>query len=220
MIPNGIDPRPFDTAIPIARSAIGVPDRAHLAVSIGRLDLQKGLPDLLNAADRVISIRPDWHLALAGDGPSRPWLLSQLTKHQRLREKIHWLGRCHHIPALLKAANVLVHASLWEGMPNVVLEAMAARIPVVGTAVEGTEDLVIPGQTGWLVPPRDPEALSQALTEAIDSPDRCYSYGHAGRLRVEQEFTLETTITAYEQLWAGILGLRIPSAGIVSEGQN
>jgi glycosyltransferase involved in cell wall biosynthesis len=210
VIPNGIDPRPFDIAVATPRTTIGVPDNAHLALYIGRLDPQKGLPDLLSAAETVISQRSDWHLALAGDGPSRPWLLNQLGKHTQLRERIHWLGRCDNVPDLLKSANVLVHASLWEGMPNVVLEAMAARLPVIGTAVEGTEDLVLPGQTGWLVPPRNSEALSHALLEAADSPERCHRYGDAGRRRVEQEFSLEATVMAYERLWAGILGLRVP----------
>ena len=145
------------------RGAIGVPDYAHLALYVGRLDPQKGLPDLLKAASRVITQRADWHLALAGDGPDRSWLLEQIANEPRLRERTHWLGPCDNIPGLLKTANVLVHPSLWEGMPNAVLEAMAARLPVIGTAVEGTEDLVIPGQTGWLVPPGDPDALSGAL---------------------------------------------------------
>ena len=65
---------------------------------------------------------------------------------------------------------MLVLASLWEGMPNVVLEAMAARRAVVATAVEGTEELVLPRQTGWLVPPRDPDSLAQALLEAARTP--------------------------------------------------
>jgi starch synthase (maltosyl-transferring) len=95
-------------------------------------------------------------------------------------------------------------------MPNVVLEAMAARLPVIGTAVEGTEDLVLPGQTGWLVPPRNPEALSHALIEAVDSPERCLRYGRAGRLRVEREFSIESTVASYERLWAGVLGLHVP----------
>jgi len=214
-IPNGIDPWSFDTAIAIPRATIGVPDHAHLALYLGRLDPQKGLPDLLIAARRVIAARPDWHLALAGDGPSRAWLLDQIANDARMREKIHWLGRCEHVPELLKSANVLVHASLWEGMPNVVLEAMAARRPVIATAVEGTEDLVLPGQTGWLVPPHDPEALSRALIEAIDSPEHCRYYGDAGRKRAEQEFSLESTVMAYERLWAGILGLHMPHGELI-----
>jgi starch synthase (maltosyl-transferring) len=211
VIPNGIDPRPSDLVAAVPRATIGVPDDVHLALYVGRLDPQKGLPDLLEAAKRVILRRPLWHLALVGDGPSRAWLLEQLAEDAQLGEKTHWLGRRDDVPQLLKTADVLVHASLWEGMPNVVLEAMAARRPVIGTAVEGTEDLVIPGQTGWLVPPRDPEALSQALIEAVDSPERCHGYGETGRRRVEQEFAIETTVAAYERLWAGILGLRLPN---------
>jgi len=212
VIPNGIDPAPFDAAPPVPRAVIGVPDGAHLALCVGRLDVQKGLPDLLDAAEQVILQRPDWHLALAGDGPSRAWLLSQLAERPRLRDNVHWLGSRDDIPGLLKSADVLVHASLWEGMPNAVLEAMAARRAVVGTAVEGTEDLVVPRRTGWLVPPRDVAALGRALIEAAESSGDCRSYGEAARLRVEQEFSLDKTVVAYERLWAGILGFRLPSS--------
>ena len=118
-------------------------------------------------------------LPLPGMALSRSWLLEQIANEPRLQQRIQWLGPCDNIPGLLKTASVLVHASLWEGMPNAVLEAMAARLPVIGTAIEGTEDLVIPGQTGWLVPPGDSEALSGALLEAAESPDRCVRYGEA-----------------------------------------
>jgi glycosyltransferase involved in cell wall biosynthesis len=210
VIPNGIDTRPFDGAVGIARATLGIPDDAHLAIYVGRLDPQKGLPDLLSAADQVITQRPRWHLALAGDGPDRTWLVDQVANDRRLRERVHVLGPRDDIPQLLKAANVLVLASLWEGMPNVVLEAMASRLAVVGTTVEGTTELVLPGQTGWLVPPNDPSALSQALVEAYDSPERCLVYGQAGRARIEREFSLQSTVSAYEQLWAGVLGFHLP----------
>src|SRR5262249_52403895 len=157
---------------------------------------QKGLPDLLEAAERVIVGRPGWHLALAGDGPDRAWLLHQLAGRPPLRDRVHWLGPRDDVPSLLKSADILVLASLWEGMPNAVLEAMAARRPVVATAVEGTEDLVIRGQTGWLVPARDPTALSQALVEAATNPQRCRLYGEAARLRVEREFLIDGTVAA------------------------
>ncbi len=210
VIPNGIDPTPYDAAEPVSRAAIGVPDDAHLALCVGRLDPQKGLPDLLDAAERVIARRPDWHLALAGDGPDRDWLLGQLAGRPALGDRVRWLGPRDDVPGLLRSADVLVHPSLWEGMPNAVLEAMAARRPVVGTAVEGTEDLVVPGQTGWLVPPRDPAALAQALDEAADDPERCRRYGEAARLRVEHEFSIDATVAAYERLWAALLGYSLP----------
>jgi glycosyltransferase involved in cell wall biosynthesis len=209
VIPNGIDPAPFDCAPRLPRSEIGVPDHAHLALCVSRIAPQKGLPDLLDAAERVIGQRPDWHLALVGDGPHSNWLVRQIAARAPLRDKVHWLGRRDDVPSLLQSADLLVHPSLWEGMPNAVLEAMAARRPVVGTAVEGTEDLVVPGQTGWLVPAGDAAALSRALIEAADSPECRRRYGEAGRRRVEEDFSLETTVSAYERLWAAILGFVI-----------
>ena len=173
---------------------------------VGRLDPQKGLPDLLDAAEQVIDRHPGWHLVLAGDGPDRDWLLGQLSGRSALGDRVRWLGTRDDVPGLLRSADVLVLASLWEGMPNAVLEAMATRRPVVGTAVEGTEDLIVPGQTGWLVPPRDPEALAQALDDAARDPERCKRYGEAARLRVEHEFSIDVTVAAYEHLWGGVLG--------------
>jgi len=210
VIPNGIDPLPYDAAAPVPRASIGIPDDAHLALHVGRLDAQKGLPDLLDAAEQVIARRPDWRLALAGDGPARDWLLGQLAARPALRDRVRWLGARDDVPGLLKSADVLVIASLWEGMPNAVLEAMAARRAVVGTAVEGTEDLVVPGQTGWLVPPRDPAALATALADAADRPEPRQRYGEAARLRVEREFSINATVAAYERLWAAVLGYLPP----------
>ena len=210
IIPNGIDPQPFDFAEAVPRASLGVPEDAHLALWVGRLDPQKGLPELLGAAMRVTAERPNWYLALAGDGPRRNWLLEQLAEHPQLQEKVRYLGRRDDVPGLLKAADILVHTSLWEGMPNAVLEAMAAGRPVIGTSVEGTEDLVVPGQTGWLIPAQEPDALSRALIQAVDSPDVCRRFGEAGRIRVEQHFSLATTVAAYEQLWAGVLGFQLP----------
>jgi glycosyltransferase involved in cell wall biosynthesis len=207
VIPNGVDPAPFDRALAVDRPSIGVPPGAFLALYVGRLDPQKGLNFLLDAAAKVISSRPDWHLALVGDGPERDRLEGRIEADPLLKGQVHRLGRRDDVPSLLKAANLLVLPSLWEGMPNVVLEAMAARLAVVGTAVEGTEDLIVPGQTGWLVPPGDAEALTAALLEAAADPARLSNYGQAARDRVEATFTPGRVVEAYERLWAGVLGL-------------
>jgi starch synthase (maltosyl-transferring) len=213
VIPNGIDPSPFDHASPAPRAAIGVPEWAHLALFVGRLTEQKGLPFLIEAAGQVARTRPDWHLALVGDGPDRDPLQQAAARIPALSGRVHWLGPRDDIPALLKTADLLVLASLWEGMPNVVLEAMAARRSVVATSVEGTEELVEPGRTGWLVPPADPDALAGALLDAASDPVRLIRQGEAGRARVESRFTVARTIEAYETLWAGLLGLSLPEAG-------
>jgi glycosyltransferase involved in cell wall biosynthesis len=211
VIPNGIDPGPFDRASAVPRRDLAIPEEAQLALAVGRLDVQKGILELLEAAERVIPQCPTWHLALAGDGPCRAWLLEQIVARPLLSGRIHWLGLRDDVPSLLKTADVLVLASRWEGMPNAVLEAMAASRPVVATAVEGTEELVISGQTGWLVPPRDPEALGTALLAAARDLDLCRTLGRSGRARVGDEFSLDRTVTAYERLWTGLLGYQMLS---------
>ncbi len=108
------------------------------------------------------------------------------------------------------SSDLLVLASHWEGMPNVVLEAMAARRAVVATDVEGSGELVIPGQTGWLVPPRDPTALGSALLAAAHDPGLCRTFGQQGRFRIQNDFSLDQTVAAYEQLWRGLLGYKEP----------
>jgi glycosyltransferase involved in cell wall biosynthesis len=209
VIRNGIDPLPFDQALPVARKSLDIPEDAHMALAVGRLDTQKGIPDLLAAAELVISQAPSWHLALAGDGPCRNWLLEQLAVRPVLGGRVHWLGTRDDVPGLLRSANLLVLASLWEGMPNVVLEAMAASRPVIATSVEGTEELVLPEQTGWLVPPGDPESLGAALLEASHDPELCRRLGRNGRIRIECEFSLDRTVASYDRLWSGLLGYEL-----------
>jgi glycosyltransferase involved in cell wall biosynthesis len=211
VIPNGVDPLPFDRAPRADRRALGVPDEATLALFVGRFDPQKGLPVLIEAAAVVASSRPDLHIAFVGDGPERDALIALGQSRPALDGRLHWLGRRDDVPSLLKTADFLVLPSLWEGMPNVVLEAMAARRAVVATAVEGTEDLVVEGRTGWLVPPGDVSALAAALLAASDNPDRLRHQGEAGRDRVETEFTPERVIASYERLWAGTLGYQWPA---------
>jgi glycosyltransferase involved in cell wall biosynthesis len=123
-----------------------------------------------------------------------------------LRGHVHWLGRRDDVPGLLKMCDVLVLPSLWEGMPNVVLEAMASRRAVVATAVEGSEDLVVPGQTGWLVPPSDPEALANALIDAMSDRQRLRDFGESGRSRAEAKFSQLAVVSDYQRLWARLLG--------------
>jgi starch synthase (maltosyl-transferring) len=206
VIPNGIDPARFDAAPAAPRASIGVPDDAFLAVTVGRLDAQKGLPDLLSAAEQVAAARADWRLAIIGDGPRRDWLREQIADRPHLAAHVRWLGRRDDVPGLLRSADLLVHPAHWEGMPNAVLEAMAASLPVIATSVEGSEDLVVPGRTGWLTPVRDPSGLARAIIEAVDDPEHARALGRAGRARVEAEFSIGRVVARYDALWSGLLG--------------
>jgi starch synthase (maltosyl-transferring) len=209
VIPNGIDPAVFDRAPAVNRETLGIPQKAHVALFVGRMDRQKGLDDLLEAATEVVRVPlpVEWHLALAGDGPLAGRLRAKATAISELAGRVHWLGRCDDVPGLLKAADLLVLPSHWEGMPNVVLEAMAAQRAVVGTAVEGTSELVVPDQTGWLVSPGSPDQLAKALKAAASEPERLRRFGDNARARVEAEFTPQKVVAAYESVWGGLLGL-------------
>jgi glycosyltransferase involved in cell wall biosynthesis len=206
VISNGVDLGFMDRATPLDRTALGVPPHAFLALFVGRLDEQKGVDLLLEAAEQVVAQNVEWHLLIVGDGPEAQSLREWSEHRPALSARVHWLGRRDDVPALLKTVDLLVLPSRWEGMPNVVLEALAARRAVVASAVEGTDELVIPGQTGWLVPPGDAEALASALLEASSDASRLERFGRAGRQLVEAQFPLERMITAYQDLWARILG--------------
>ncbi len=207
VIPNGVDVLPFDLAIPTPRNALGLSGSDRVWLFAGRLDAQKGLPYLLDAAEIVAKKYKNWHLIMMGhDGSESDWFHDRRESSPVLRKHLHWLGFRTDVKEMIKMADGLILPSLWEGMPNVVLEAMAASKPVIGTDVEGTNELIIPGQTGWIVPAENAQALADALIESVQNPDLTLKFGLAGRLRVEQNYTLERTIEAYELLWAGILG--------------
>jgi glycosyltransferase involved in cell wall biosynthesis len=142
------------------------------------------------------------------EGSESEWLRLRVAESPILKKHVHWLGFRSDVASLLKTADVLVLPSLWEGMPNVVLEAMASNLAVIGTDVEGTNELIHPGETGWLVAPESETQLADALLEAAEKPDFTKQLANAGRQRVESFFTLRRTIEAYDRLWTKILGYR------------
>ena len=111
------------------------------------------------------------------------------------------------ITRLLPAINLLAIPSLFEGMPNVALEAMAAGLPIIATSVGGTPEVVVDGKTGYLVPPRNPDALADAILKLLDNPDLCLRMGRAGRERVKKHFSIERTIKKTEQIYEDLLAV-------------
>ncbi len=206
VIPNGVDVTLIDRARATPRESLGIPSEAFMTLFVGRLNVQKGINILLDAVESILPQRPAFHLALAGDGPERQYLTDRLAATPALAAHVHPLGPRGDVPSLLKTADLFVLASIWEGMPNALLEAMAARLAAVATRVEGTEDLVIPGETGWLIPPADSESLATALLEATTDKDRLRRMGEAARSRVEASYTPTRVVEAYERLWGGLLG--------------
>jgi len=153
-----------------ARRQLEVPSEAVVFGTIGRLAPTKGLSYLLDAFCTVRKRVPLAHLVLLGDGPSRAEL-EQIAARNDCPEAIHFLGYRPNIDQLLQGIDVFVLASVAEGMPRVVLEAMAAGVPCVSTNVGGIPEMLDQGAVGMLVPPRDSEALAYAMLAWVDLPD-------------------------------------------------
>lgn len=160
---------------------------------VGRLRIRKGVEVLLAALDLLRRQGAAPTLAIAGDGEHRAALEAAAARRGLDGSAVRFLGRADaaRVRALLAAARVLVVPSTYEGMPLVVLEAMAAGLPVVASRVSGIPEVVVDGETGWLVPPEDPEALAVALAELLADPAEGRRRGAAGRQRVGKRFRPE-----------------------------
>jgi|SoiMethySBSTD1v2_1073268.scaffolds.fasta_scaffold468637_2 glycosyltransferase involved in cell wall biosynthesis len=172
------------------------PGKSPIVLTVARLDPQKGHTHLLEAAATL----PGVVFLLAGSGSERAALEGQ-ARRLGIGDRVRFLEHRTDIPELLKTADVFVLPSLYEGLPLTVLEAMAAAKPVVATAVGGTDEAVVDGVTGILVPPADPAALSAAIRRILDDPDTAARLGAAGRTRVVSTFSTRRMIRATEQVY-------------------
>lgn len=204
VIPNGVDAARFSTVRAADLTGLGIPSGSMVLLTVGRLDRQKGLIDLIEAAALVLPRYPQAHVLLVGEGPERP-AIEQAIRDRNLLDRVHLAGWRPDVPELLAAGYALVLSSHWEGMPNVVLEAMAAGLPVVATRVEGVSELVIEGQTGLLVPAQSPKSLAAALGGILDDPAAAKAMGQGGRERVRGEFSWEKMAARYSALYQSIL---------------
>ena len=201
MIYSGIaeeEPPPVDPSA--LRSEFGFAAQAPLVLFAGRLAEQKRVDDLLKALDLLQHVQPDLRTLIAGDGPLR----SRLEETARLYDldgKVRFLGHREDVPRLMAAADLVVLPSAYEGLPNLVLEAMRFRKPVVATAAPGTTEVVVDGQTGVLVPVANPQLLARAIRDLVRDPALARRLGQAGRERVDAEFRVQTMVDRFAALY-------------------
>jgi glycosyltransferase involved in cell wall biosynthesis len=176
-----------------------VPGRPLQVLTVARLHAQKGLDVLLRAVARV----PNAAFSIAGDGPERRQLEHD-ARSLGVADRVSFLGFRRDVPDLLDACDVFVLPSLFEGLPLVLLEAMAREKPVVGTAVPGIEEVVEDG-AGLLVPPSDPEALARAITAVAEDGERARHMAAKGRARVEAHFSIERMVDGVAEVYAEAL---------------
>ncbi len=192
LIFNGIrigampSPRPASEAVP----TIG---------TLGRLHAQKGVDVFLAAAKRILERKPNVRFLIGGDGPEKDALMG-LAAELRIGDRVQFLGTVSSAD-FFSEIDVFVLSSRWEGMPNVVLEAMASAKPIAATRVGGVTDLIGHESEGLLIPPDDSDALAGAVLRLVDSESSARAYAEAAFQKVSRHFSMETMVRAHEALY-------------------
>jgi glycosyltransferase involved in cell wall biosynthesis len=213
VIPYGVDPESFSPRAErrsLWRERLGIPEDAPLLLSVGRMVTKKGYQVLIEALPDLLAAHPSAHLVLGGTG-------DRLEEFRRAVEP--WTGRVHlpgivlrdTLPDLYRAADVFVLPAVHDakgnvdGLPNVILEAMASALPVVASGISGIPLAVEDGVHGRLVPEADAVALGTALDALLSAPERAREMGQAGRLRVERSLTWRAIAVRYREAYAAAL---------------
>lgn len=187
------------------RDELGITEGTPLALAVGRYSQPKDHPTLLRAWALVHERMPDAVLALIGGGELGPATRALVTS-LGLGSSVRFVAPRPDLVPAYTDADVLALSSLWEGLPYVVLEALACGTPVVSTDVDGIPEAVTHGVSGLLVPPAQPEALGAALVSLLGDPSRARGMGEAGRAAVAERFGLARMIDELADVYRGILG--------------
>jgi glycosyltransferase involved in cell wall biosynthesis len=202
LIPNGVDADRFATR---ARSDRPVPTVLYA----GLLTRRKGVLDLVDASTRLVAQGLDHRLVLVGGTPDEGTAEERLVRAALAGlEHVEVVGPrpASEMPRYYAGADVFCLPSWWEAMPLTVLEAMASGLPVVATSVGDVPAMVVAGETGAIVPPRDPTALAAALGELLGDPARRASVGEAGATRAGERFALSSTLGELDLLYRQVAG--------------
>lgn len=207
VVPNGVDIPKFDCGREAARAEFGLSPRDIVIGTVGRLEPEKDQATLLEAFRQIKGESRSLRLLIVGDGS----VAGELKAHAErigISDRTLFLGYRRDIPKLLAAMDVFVLSSIREGLPISLIEAMAARRPVVSSDIGSVKDLVQDGQNGILVSPRDAAAFGKVLQRLVETAELRERLGEAGRRTVEASFSLPVMIRTYEGLYQAALGKR------------
>jgi len=204
VIPNGIEvkeaPKIDQGKL---RKELGVPEGAPLVGTVARLSQQKGIDWLLRALIITREVLPETHLLIVGEGKERE-RLEHLARVLKMEKYVKFLGERADVPAILQVLDCFVLSSLWEGMPNSILEAQAAGVPVVTTDAGGASELVSHWETGIVVPKSDPLALGHGIVKVFLYPDEVRRMVQKAKRRVA-DFSIEKMVARYEDLYSSLV---------------
>ena len=211
LIENGIDteayPCPIDPAE--AKRRLGIPADRLVVGAVGRLSPEKGFDTLIRAADRLLGEGLDFELIIAGDGgeaANLAGLIGELGRGDRIR----LLGYRPDAAEVFRGMDVFALSSLREGLPNVLLEAMASGLPAIATRIAGIPRLVVDSENGLIVPPGSAGALADGLKLLLVDPALRARFGRQGRLTVEQRYGFAARIGKIRALYDELLDPTVP----------
>ena len=201
VIPYGVNLKQFSVGRdPKLKAKLGIPKASPVLGTVARLHSQKGHRYLIEAAKSIVKDFPKVRFVLVGDGDLRRELEEQVGAAD-LTGNFIFLGFREDVRELLKMFDIFVLPSLYEGLPNVVLEAMATGLPVVATSVDGTPELIVNGKTGYLVAAKQPQPLAAKIKALLSDTKLAQQFGRQGRKRVEENFSLEKQVNDFQDLY-------------------
>ncbi len=207
VIPNGVAAASGDRQVSRENLLDGLklPAGSRLVAAVGRLWRQKRVKDVIWAMELLSAVRKDVHLLIIGDGPER-WRLERYCDRVHQDGQIHFLGHRDDVPSILPHLECLWLASSYEGMPNSILEAMSGGAPVIATDIPGNRDLVIPRETGYLVPVGDRAGFARHTLSLLEDPQLAHRLGDAARTRVREHFSVQTMVDRHAALYRQLAG--------------
>ncbi len=206
LLPNCINLQEFKASRPSEeiRRELAIPAASIVVGALGNLRPEKDLGAFLLAARGVRNIDPTVEFLVIGDGAGRDDL-KRLAVALDLSECVHFLSDRSDVPDLIAVLDILVMSSYTESFPNAILEAMAMGVPVIATHVGGIPEIVDEGQTGFLVPPKDPKAITDRILDLCQNSSQRLRMGRAARKRVEDEFTVQEITGKLESIYVKLL---------------
>jgi len=190
------------------KESLGIPPTAQLVGTVGRLSPQKSPADFIQAAALIKASNPNIHFIWIGVGPMQKEMQT-LVHSLELDDIFHWGGQRQDVPELMQIFNCFMLTSRWEGFPLVILEALAAAVPVVATDILGTREAISSGVNGWLPPVGDTNALARAAMDILENPMRAIAFQEAGRKRINNEFTREKMLASIEHEYMRVMNVDI-----------
>ena len=216
VIRNGVEPVSRPDSHDEVCKELGLDPGVALVGCVARLQEVKGHRFLIEAAAAVLRTRTDVHFILVGDGPLRAEIENQAAS-LGIADHVHLLGDRNDVSRLISGFDLVVLASLHEGLPNAVMEAMTAGVPVVATAVGGTKELITDGQTGYLVPPANPAALGERIASTLANKDESRRLALRGLEYVKDIFGMNKMIESVETLYQELMN-ELPKAAARAGG--